>query len=138
MKERQRPYNFDFLFSFSFFLSLSFSFRFFLVPPYSSQSIFPDLLILIHSVITTHLIPSQLITPEEMVLVRDDVSGGSTKSSKDVLIENFDISYGGNVLMEGCFIRLVYGRKYALVREERETGEREEKEGGREKREIES
>ena len=49
------------------------------------------------------------------MLVRDDVASGSTKSSKDVLIENFDISYGGNVLMEGCFLRLVYGRKYTLV-----------------------
>ena len=48
-----------------------------------------------------------------MVLVRDDFK--NSKSSQDILLENFDISYGGTSLMEGCNLRCVYGRHYALV-----------------------
>eukprot|EP00008_Paramoeba_atlantica_P012631 CAMPEP_0201490926 /NCGR_PEP_ID=MMETSP0151_2-20130828/27965_1 /ASSEMBLY_ACC=CAM_ASM_000257 /TAXON_ID=200890 /ORGANISM="Paramoeba atlantica, Strain 621/1 / CCAP 1560/9" /LENGTH=699 /DNA_ID=CAMNT_0047877067 /DNA_START=30 /DNA_END=2129 /DNA_ORIENTATION=+ len=54
----------------------------------------------------------KIIAPEEMVLEREE---SGTKSAQDVLLENFDISFGGNVLLEASNLRLVYGRNYVLV-----------------------
>ena len=55
----------------------------------------------------------KIVAPEEMVLVRDEHK--NSKSAQDILLENFDISYGGTSLMEGANLRCVFGRKYALV-----------------------
>lgn len=42
-----------------------------------------------------------------------DLSG--TNKEKDIHVHNFTITYGGNVLLEGADLKLVYGRKYGLI-----------------------
>lgn len=42
-----------------------------------------------------------------------DMSGKSNE--KDIHVHNFNITYGGSVLLDGADLRLVYGRRYGLV-----------------------
>jgi ATP-binding cassette subfamily F protein 3 len=42
-----------------------------------------------------------------------DLSGASRE--KDIHVNNFTITYGGHILLEGADLRLVYGRRYGLI-----------------------
>lgn len=42
-----------------------------------------------------------------------DYSGGSNE--KDIHVHNFNITYGGSLLLEGADLKLVFGRKYGLI-----------------------
>jgi ATP-binding cassette subfamily F protein 3 len=42
-----------------------------------------------------------------------DLSG--TSREKDIHVNNFTITYGGHILLEGADLRLVYGRRYGLI-----------------------
>ena len=42
-----------------------------------------------------------------------DLSGNSRE--KDIHVSNFNITFGGNILLEGADLRLVYGRRYGLI-----------------------
>ncbi|RYG69756.1 hypothetical protein EON64_01955 [archaeon] len=42
-----------------------------------------------------------------------DFSGNSNE--KDIHVHNFNITYGGNLLLENADLRLVYGRRYGLI-----------------------
>lgn len=42
-----------------------------------------------------------------------DLSGNSRE--KDIQVNNFNITFGGNVLLENADLRLVYGRRYGLI-----------------------
>lgn len=42
-----------------------------------------------------------------------DLSG--TNREKDIIVTNFNITYGGNILLEGADLRIVYGRRYGLI-----------------------
>jgi len=53
---------------------------------------------------------SQVISKSQ---VRAEASG--TNNSKDILLENFDISYGEKVLIKGANVTLSYGRRYGFV-----------------------
>ena len=44
---------------------------------------------------------------------RAEASGNN--NTKDIKIENFDISYGEKVLMKGATVTLVYGRRYGFI-----------------------
>jgi len=53
---------------------------------------------------------SQVISKQ---LLRAEASG--TSNSKDIFLENFDISYGEKVLIKGATVTLNYGRRYGFV-----------------------
>jgi ATP-binding cassette subfamily F protein 3 len=42
-----------------------------------------------------------------------DFSSGSKE--RDIHVHNFNITYGGQILLEGADLRLVYGRRYGLI-----------------------
>lgn len=42
-----------------------------------------------------------------------DLSG--TNREKDIIVNNFNITYGGQILLEGADLRIVYGRRYGLI-----------------------
>lgn len=42
-----------------------------------------------------------------------DLSGNSRE--KDIHVSNFNITFGGSILLEGADLRLVYGRRYGLI-----------------------
>lgn len=42
-----------------------------------------------------------------------DLSG--TNREKDIIVNNFNITYGGQILLEGADLRVVYGRRYGLI-----------------------
>ena len=42
-----------------------------------------------------------------------DLSGNSRE--KDIHVSSFNITFGGNILLEGADLRLVYGRRYGLI-----------------------
>lgn len=42
-----------------------------------------------------------------------DLTG--TSREKDIHVNNFNITYGGHILLEGADLRLVYGRRYGLI-----------------------
>ena len=42
-----------------------------------------------------------------------DLSGSNRE--KDIHVSNFNITYGGHILLEGADLRLVYGRRYGLI-----------------------
>ena len=52
---------------------------------------------------------SQVISKSQ---VRAEASG--TNNSKDILLENFDISYGEKVLIKGANVTLSYGRRLEI------------------------
>jgi len=53
---------------------------------------------------------SQVINKQQ---VRAEASG--TNNSKDIVLENFDISYGEKVLIKAATVTLSYGRRYGFV-----------------------
>jgi len=53
---------------------------------------------------------SQVVSKSQ---VRAEASG--TNNSKDILLENFDISYGEKVLIKAATVTLSYGRRYGFV-----------------------
>ena len=53
---------------------------------------------------------SQVISKSQ---VRAEASG--TNNSKDIILENFDISYGEKVLIKGANVTLSYGRRLLIV-----------------------
>jgi ATP-binding cassette subfamily F protein 3 len=50
--------------------------------------------------------PSMVVNQQKTVL---------TSGSKDIKIENFDIQFAGNVILENANLTLAYGRRYGLV-----------------------
>eukprot|EP01039_Chlorochromonas_danica_P000241 gene241-259_t len=46
-------------------------------------------------------------------MVLPDFSGNSNE--RDIHVHNFNMTYGGNLLLEGADLRLVYGRRYGLI-----------------------
>lgn len=42
-----------------------------------------------------------------------DLSGNNRE--KDIQVSNFNITFGGNILLEGADLRLVFGRRYGLI-----------------------
>eukprot|EP01034_Spumella_vulgaris_P037460 gene37460-46212_t len=42
-----------------------------------------------------------------------DLTGNSRE--KDIHVTNFNITYGGSILLEGADLRLVFGRRYGLI-----------------------
>ena len=46
-------------------------------------------------------------------MVRAEASG--TNNSKDINLENFDISYGEKVLIKGANVTLSYGRRWVVT-----------------------
>ena len=53
---------------------------------------------------------SQVINKQQ---VRAEASG--TNNNKDIVLENFDISYGEKVLIKGATVTLSYGRRWVVV-----------------------
>lgn len=46
---------------------------------------------------------------------RDENAGDGASQTKDIRIENFDVSFGDKVLLSGATLSLTYGRRYGLV-----------------------
>ena len=42
-----------------------------------------------------------------------DLSGNNRE--KDIIVTNFNVTYGGHILLEGADLRIVYGRRYGLI-----------------------
>jgi len=56
---------------------------------------------------------SREATASQVLSKKDRSEGGST--SRDIHLENFDISFGEKVLIRGADVTLVYGRRYGFV-----------------------
>ena len=59
---------------------------------------------------TNEATASQVISKKD---TRAEASGNN--NSKDIRIENFDISFGEKVLLKGCNLTLTFGRRYGMV-----------------------
>ena len=42
-----------------------------------------------------------------------DLSGNNRE--KDIIVTNFNVTYGGQILLEGADLRIVFGRRYGLI-----------------------
>ena len=51
----------------------------------------------------------------QVISKKAESGAGASVNTKDVRIDNFDISYGEKVLLRGANLSLVHGRRYGMV-----------------------
>ena len=58
---------------------------------------------------------TQEATASQVISKKDQKAEAANLNTKDIRIENFDISFGDHVLLRGANLTLIYGKRYGMV-----------------------